>query len=267
MLRSMLSLQQSSQRNQHSIKDQTCVSGTGSKPAIKPAKANTEEGALSYLPVLPTKESMFPSHTFSAYDVFPHIKCENPVVGKLLFSASFLHSRHKQISIQTWMLRGEFLITYPMVRCIWDIYLPQAKRSKHIRDDQKAIIKNSCSSRLSFNTRNWASQVALVVKNPSANAGDISGAGSTLGSGRSPGGGHDNPLQYSCLGNPMDRGAWRATVHGISKSGTQLKRLSTHADTHKTLRFCFLAFGNYQNEASTSGLLRPICDTCRRFPL
>ena len=65
-----------------------------------------------------------------------------------------------------------------------------------------------------------------MVKNPSANAGDISDAGSTLGSGRSPGGGHDNPLQYSCLGNPMDRGAWRATVHGISKSGTQL---STHA--------------------------------------
>ena len=48
------------------------------------------------------------------------------------------------------------------------------------------------------------------------------------GSGRSPGGGHGNPLQYSCLEDPMDRGAWRATVHGVAKSQTRLKRLSTH---------------------------------------
>ena len=52
-----------------------------------------------------------------------------------------------------------------------------------------------------------ASQVALVVKNPPANAGDIHDANSTPGSGRSPGGGHGNSLQYSCLENPMDRGA------------------------------------------------------------
>ena len=44
----------------------------------------------------------------------------------------------------------------------------------------------------------------------------------------SPGGGHGDPLQCSCLENPMDRGAWRATVHGVSKSRTQLKQLSTH---------------------------------------
>ena len=53
-----------------------------------------------------------------------------------------------------------------------------------------------------------------VVKNPPANAGDV---GSVLGSGRSPGEGKGNPLQYSCLGNPMDRGAWQATVHGVPK--------------------------------------------------
>ena len=47
-------------------------------------------------------------------------------------------------------------------------------------------------------------------------------------SGRFPGAGHGNPLQYSCLENPRDRGAWRATVHGVTKSWTQLKRLSTH---------------------------------------
>ena len=69
----------------------------------------------------------------------------------------------------------------------------------------------------------WASQVALVVKNPPANAGDRRDKGSFPGSGRSPGEGNGDPLQYSCLGNPMDRGAWRAMVHGVTKSQTQLK--------------------------------------------
>ena len=65
------------------------------------------------------------------------------------------------------------------------------------------------------------SQVALVVKNPPAKAGDIRDAGSIPGSGRSSGGGNGNPLQYSCLENPMDRGAWWATVHSVSKSRTR----------------------------------------------
>ena len=63
-----------------------------------------------------------------------------------------------------------------------------------------------------------ASQVMLVVKSLSANAGDIRDKGSIHGLGRSPGGGHGNPLQYSCLENPMDRGAWQATVYGVTKS-------------------------------------------------
>ena len=50
---------------------------------------------------------------------------------------------------------------------------------------------------------------------------------------RSPGRGHHNPLQYSCLGNPMDRGAWWATVHGVTKSWTQLKQLSPHHRKYK----------------------------------
>ena len=66
-----------------------------------------------------------------------------------------------------------------------------------------------------------ASQVALVVKYPPANAGDIRDVGSIPGLGRSSGGGHGNPLQYSCLENPMDRGAWWAIVHGIAKSWTE----------------------------------------------
>ena len=68
-----------------------------------------------------------------------------------------------------------------------------------------------------------------MVKSPLANAGDIRDRSSIPGSGRSPGGGHGNPLQYSCLENPMDRGAWWATVHKDCKSWTQLKQLSTHA--------------------------------------
>ena len=60
----------------------------------------------------------------------------------------------------------------------------------------------------------------LVVKNMSANVGDIRDAGSVLGLGRSPGGGHGNPLQYSSLVNPMDRESWWTTVHGVAESDT-----------------------------------------------
>ena len=66
-----------------------------------------------------------------------------------------------------------------------------------------------------------------MVKNPFANA--QNGAGLIPGSRRSPGGGHGNPLWYSCLENPMDKGACRATVHSITKSWTRLKQLNTHA--------------------------------------
>ena len=58
------------------------------------------------------------------------------------------------------------------------------------------------------------------IKNSLANAGDIRDVGSIPGLGRSPGGGHSNPLQYSCLENSMDRGGWPATVHGVAKSWT-----------------------------------------------
>ena len=70
--------------------------------------------------------------------------------------------------------------------------------------------------------------MALGVTNPAANAGDIRDAGSTPGSGRSPGGEHGNPLHYSCLENPMNRGTSGATVHGVAKSQTRLKQLGTH---------------------------------------
>ena len=59
-----------------------------------------------------------------------------------------------------------------------------------------------------------------MVKNPPASAGDIRDVGSIPGSGQSHGGGHCNPLQYSCLQNPMDRGAWQATDHSVTESDT-----------------------------------------------
>ena len=65
-----------------------------------------------------------------------------------------------------------------------------------------------------------AFQVMLVVKNPPVSAGDIRDSGLIPGSGRSPRGGHAKPFQYSCLANPMDRGAWWAKVHRVGKSRT-----------------------------------------------
>ena len=74
--------------------------------------------------------------------------------------------------------------------------------------------------------------VALVGKNPPANAGDARDICSIPGWGRSLGGGNGNPLQYSCLGNSMDRGAWRATVHGVTESAI----VSTHTHTHVAMQ-------------------------------
>ena len=68
----------------------------------------------------------------------------------------------------------------------------------------------------------WASPVSAC------SAGDAGDTGSIRGSGRSPGGGHSNPLHYSCWENPMDRGAWWITVHGVTKSWIKMKQLSTH---------------------------------------
>ena len=62
-----------------------------------------------------------------------------------------------------------------------------------------------------------------MVKNPLAKAGDIRDVGLIPGLGKVPGVGNGNSLQYSCLGNPMDRGGWRATVHGVAKSWTRLR--------------------------------------------
>ena len=67
-----------------------------------------------------------------------------------------------------------------------------------------------------------------VVKNLPASAGDAGDLGLILGSGRSPGVGNGNPLQYSCLGNRMDRGAWQAAVHGVTKESDTTEPLNTY---------------------------------------
>ena len=75
-----------------------------------------------------------------------------------------------------------------------------------------------------------------MVKNPFANAEKIRDAGLIPGSERSPGEGHSNPLQYSCLKNPVDAGAWQVMVHRITKSQTQLKPLSMHPHIHARMQ-------------------------------
>ena len=96
-----------------------------------------------------------------------------------------------------------------------------------------------------------ASQVALVVKNLPANAGDVRDAGSIPRSGRSPGGGHGNPLLYYCLENPMDRGAWWATVHGVTKSWTGLNDLACTYTKDRTQPFRSKAWGTKPNDEHT----------------
>ena len=86
-------------------------------------------------------------------------------------------------------------------------------------------------------------QVALVVKNMPATAGNVRDAGSIPRLGRSPEGGHGSPHQYSCLENPIDRGASQATVHRVAKSRTWLKKLSVHMHTHTHTRLtCSLLY-------------------------
>ena len=98
-----------------------------------------------------------------------------------------------------------------------------------------------------------ASQVALAVKNPPANAGDATDAGSIPGLGRSPEVGNGTPLQYSCLENPMNRGAWRATGHGVAKRWTQLSvhtcgREHAHTHTHTHTLYYIIPSIKYNEE-------------------
>ena len=98
------------------------------------------------------------------------------------------------------------------------------------------------------------SSVAVVVKNPAANIRDIGDMGLISGLGRSLGGGHGHPLQFSCLGNSMDRRAWRATVRRVAKSWTQMKQLGmcTHICMCVHGHVCKLGLENIEDNKDLS---------------
>ena len=97
----------------------------------------------------------------------------------------------------------------------------------------------------------WVSEGLLgfprgsVVKNLPARARNVRDPGSVPESGRSPGGGNGNPLQYSCLKNPMDKGACQAAIHGAAKSQTRLSTAHTHTDTHHVYHRNFVKFKTF----------------------
>ena len=116
----------------------------------------------------------------------------------------------------------------------------------YIRTKPKSCDLNSAKffSQISIEvqyTYRRASQVALAVKKTPANAGDIRDVASVPGSGRSSGGGHGNPLQYSCLENPIDRGAWQATVHSFTELD-KAEWLNNH--THIHTKMCIFHMQN-----------------------
>ena len=98
--------------------------------------------------------------------------------------------------------------------CFWDSRYPDMTQGGANKDKPGGVIQRG-------GLPQW-----LRGKGSACNAGDAGDSGSIPGSGRSPGVGHDNPLQHSCLENVMDRGAWQATVHGVTKSWTRLEQLS-----------------------------------------
>ena len=107
-------------------------------------------------------------------------------------------------------IKKNFILIFSCKRI--DMFIGQISRSE-ISGLQDSNIQNS----------NRASLVTQLVKNPPASAGDLRDLGSVAGLGRSPEEGNGNPLRYSCLENPMDRGAWRCTVHRVAERGTRLR--------------------------------------------
>ena len=108
----------------------------------------------------------------------------------------------------------------------WD----RANSGRQWRSGNPGVLQSMGLQRVGHDSgiKNSDSPGGSVVKDPPANAGAAGDTGSIPGSGRSPGGRHGNPFQYPCLENPMDREAWCAIVHRVSKSQTRLQRLCTH---------------------------------------
>ena len=129
---------------------------------------------------------------------------------------------------------------------------PQSQRQPHYLWESVTVgteilrwLKSSHSSQ--HQEKIESTQVVWVVKNLLAHARELRVMGSIPGSGRSPGEGNGSPLQYSCLGNPMDRRAWRATVHVVAQGQTQLKWHSTHKSPAGTLDIYVGSVGSWKN--------------------
>ena len=101
--------------------------------------------------------------------------------------------------------------------------------------------------------------MVLVVKNLPADAGDVSNMVLILGSGRSPGGGNGNPLQYSCLENPMDGGTWRATDHWVTKESDTAEEISMHARSIGTNSGSSLCAGSYCKASDLEQVIGYFC--------
>ena len=110
--------------------------------------------------------------------------------------------------------------------CSWGGSIPQRANISLLRGKKCQLQGHHSQTLTLFGAGSSQQQVVLVVKNPPVNAGEVRVEGSIPGLGRSPEEGHGNPLQYSCLENPMDRRAWWATVHGVTKSRTPFPQAS-----------------------------------------
>ena len=129
---------------------------------------------------------------------------------------------------------------------------PQSQRQPHYLWESVTVgteilrwLKSSHSSRCQEKIE--STQVVWVVKNLLAHARDLRVMGSIPGSGRSPGEGNGKPFQYSCLGKPMDRRAWRASVHVVAQGQTQLKLHRTHKSPVGTLDIYVGSVGSWKN--------------------
>ena len=118
--------------------------------------------------------------------------------------------------------KNQYLQSVRKIFCLGDLiqFLPSGHISFSLTIQILLSKQDTRCLKMLYYIKERASKVELMVKILLANAGDIRDAGSTPGSERSPGGGHGNPLQYSCLGSLMDRGAWQPIVQGSQKSQT-----------------------------------------------
>ena len=151
--------------------------------------------------------------------LYPSIKCGHllPLTGHPVIPA-LIHSFHKN-EVMVNFVKGIALMVWTQDRCCLCVFLEREQIFRAVGGQSHPSPREMG---VGPQESPGASQAAWMVKNPPTNAGDTREVGTIPGSGGSPGEGHGNPLQYSCLENPMDREAWWAAVHGVTKSQTWL---------------------------------------------